>query len=44
MRGKLYDKYCNLKKHINQINTPKDKIILPQSIDDDTLIDTGFLY
>jgi len=44
MRGKLYDKYCNIGKHIKQINLPKDTgTPLSSSNNDDTdnLTDTG---
>ncbi|XP_050065617.1 uncharacterized protein LOC126554604 [Aphis gossypii] len=38
MRGKLYDKYCNLRKQIKQIN-PSKVIVTSQSVENDILID-----
>ncbi|XP_060872832.1 uncharacterized protein LOC132946779 [Metopolophium dirhodum] len=38
MRGKLYDKYCNLRKQIKQIN-PSKVIVTTQSTENDILID-----
>jgi len=38
MRGKLYDKYCNLRKQIKQIN-PSKAIVTPQPTENNILID-----
>jgi len=43
MRGKLYDKYCNLRKQIKQIN-PLQIIVTPQPTENDILIDDGINF
>jgi len=43
MRGKLYDKYCNLRKQIKQID-PSKVIVTPQPTENDILIDAGINF